>query len=307
MNKAVGYAFLGLVFAGAQSNLGAKEVPVAAGNLLQCTLDEPNLSSRTVKVGDPIVCYARPLREFGCSVFPRGAQLSGRFAEYRDPGRFIGKGWIRLEFDRLILPEGVAPISARLVSVHGFHVDVDGKILGRGHRKRDAAEWAIPVLWPEKILTLPLRGPRPTLKGERVLTLRLLDDVRLPCANFGSSWMESAWRFLQDEDLDWHESAWHPFKKVELKPFESFKSIIPFDSSLEHTTHAAGDDSAASSSRPRGEEASAMLPEQVQASRNGQSSRIGWGFPETRIRPKPAPRSPAGVFFPRGTESNTQH
>ena len=74
MNKSIRYALLVVVFAAERPNLAAKDVPLAAGNLLQCTLDEPNLSSRTVKVGDPIVCYARPLQEFGCSVFPRGTQ-----------------------------------------------------------------------------------------------------------------------------------------------------------------------------------------------------------------------------------------
>jgi hypothetical protein len=38
----------------------------------------------------------------------------------------------------------------------------------------------IPPLWPLKVLTLPARGPRPTLKGEEQLTLRLMDDVAVP-------------------------------------------------------------------------------------------------------------------------------
>jgi len=59
-------------------------------------------------------------------------------------------------------------------------VDREGKIQGRGHAKRDAVGWAIPVLWPVKILTLPARGPRPTLKGEVRITLRLLEDVEIP-------------------------------------------------------------------------------------------------------------------------------
>ena len=51
---------------------------------------------------------------------------------------------------------------------------------GKGHAKRDMVEWMIPPLWPWKIIMLPARGPRPTLKGESVLTLRLMDDVQLP-------------------------------------------------------------------------------------------------------------------------------
>jgi hypothetical protein len=41
-------------------------------------------------------------------------------------------------------------------------------------------EWLIPPLWPWKIITLPARGPRPTLKGEEQITLRLMDDIVIP-------------------------------------------------------------------------------------------------------------------------------
>jgi hypothetical protein len=223
MSRVLRYAVLAYLFAGTPLSLAARDVPLAAGNLLQCTLDEPNLSSRTVKVGDPIVCYARPEQIFGCSVFPRGSQWAGRFVEYKDPGRFVGKGWIRLDFDRLILPDGIAPISARVISVRGFKVDTDGRILGHGHPKRDAAEWAVPVLWPEKLATLPLRGPRPALKGERLITLRLLDDVRLPCTAAGLGWFDSEWRPFKDFGSP-------ASKGSQLKSFDSFSSIIRFDS-----------------------------------------------------------------------------
>jgi hypothetical protein len=72
------------------------------------------------------------------------------------------------------------PLSAKVISVPRFKVNREGKILGRGHPKRDAVGWAIPVLWPVKILTLPARGPRPNLKGEVRITLRLLEDVEIP-------------------------------------------------------------------------------------------------------------------------------
>jgi hypothetical protein len=42
--------------------------------------------------------------------------------------------------------------------------------------------WTVPVFWPSKILTLPARGPYPTLKGETRLTLRLMEDVEVPFA-----------------------------------------------------------------------------------------------------------------------------
>ena len=158
-----------------------REEILPAGMLLQCSLDEPNFSSRTAEIGDPVLCHLGAVATFGHSVFPRGAYLAGRFQEYRDPGRFFGKGWIELAFDRLVLPGAVTvPLSAKVISVPRFKVNREGKIQGRGHPKRDAVGWAIPVLWPVKILTLPARGPRPTLKGEVRIMLRLLEDVEIP-------------------------------------------------------------------------------------------------------------------------------
>jgi hypothetical protein len=59
-------------------------------------------------------------------------------------------------------------------------VDSEGKVHGRGHPKRDAVLWAIPIFWPVKIFTLPARGPFPTFKGEARLTLRLMEDMEVP-------------------------------------------------------------------------------------------------------------------------------
>ena len=157
-----------------------RELTVPAGTLLQCTLDEPNFSSRTAHVGDPVLCHIRSLTMFGRPVFPRGAFLSGRLEEFRDPGHFFGKGRLKLEFVSLTVPGGTFPLSAKIVSVPHYRVDAEGDIRGRGHARRDAVEWMIPPLWPEKIITLPARGPRPTLKGETPLLLRLMDDLSIP-------------------------------------------------------------------------------------------------------------------------------
>ena len=152
-----------------------------AGTILHCTLDEPNFSSRTAELGDPVLCHTGALPAVGRSVSYRGADLAGHFQQYRDPGHFFGKGWMDLTFDRLVLPGGVTlPLSAKVIAVSHFQVDREGKIHGGGHPKRDAVEWAIPLLWPEKVLTLPARGPRPTLKNEVRMTLRLLEDVGVP-------------------------------------------------------------------------------------------------------------------------------
>jgi len=117
---------------------------------------------------------------FGHSVFPRGAYLSGRLEDFRDPGHFVGKGRLKLVFVSLTVPGGTFPLSAKVASVPHYRVDAEGDIRGRGHARRDAVEWMIPILWPVKIITLPARGPRPTLKGETPILLRIMDDVSIP-------------------------------------------------------------------------------------------------------------------------------
>lgn len=156
---------------------------IPAGTLLHCTMDEPNFSSKTAQVGDPVLCNLGPLGAFGHSVFPRGAQLSGHLQDYKNPGHLWGKGWINIEFDRMILPgANVLPLSAKVINAPHNKVDAQGDIKGKGHPKRDALLWTVPVFWPSKILTLPARGPFPTLKGESRLTLRLMEDVEVPFA-----------------------------------------------------------------------------------------------------------------------------
>lgn len=156
---------------------------IPAGTLLHCTMDEPNFSAKTAQVGDPVLCNLGPLGAFGHSIFPRGAQLSGHLQDYKAPGHFFGKGWMAIEFDRMILPgANVLPLSAKVINAPHNHVDAHGDIKGKGHPTRDALLWTVPVFWPSKILTLPARGPYPTLKGETRLTLRLMEDVEVPFA-----------------------------------------------------------------------------------------------------------------------------
>src|ERR1700756_5267906 len=77
---------------------------IPAGTVLHCTMDEANFSPKTAMVGDPVLCHLGPLGSFGHSIFPRGAQLGGHLQDYKAPGHFWGKGWMAIEFDRLILP-----------------------------------------------------------------------------------------------------------------------------------------------------------------------------------------------------------
>ena len=163
-----------------QGGIRAQEVVVPAGTLLHCTLDEPSFSSATAAVGDPVLCHLRSLQQFGRTIFPRGSYLQGHLEAAKEPGHFFGKGFLQIQFDRIGLPSTDMPIPSKVIQAHGFKVDRQGDIVGHGHAKRDVVEWMIPPLWPWKVVSLPARGPRPTLKGEQQLTLRLMEDVDLP-------------------------------------------------------------------------------------------------------------------------------
>ena len=104
----------------------------------------------------------------------------GHLEAAKDPGHFWGKGYLKLQFDRIGVPSGDLPLEAKVISTSGYKVDKTGAIDGKGHPRRDVIEWMLPPLWPWKVIMLPARGPRPKLKGETVLSLRLMDDVPIP-------------------------------------------------------------------------------------------------------------------------------
>jgi hypothetical protein len=162
------------------AGIHAQDQLVPAGTLLQCTLDEPNFSSATAAVGDPVLCHLRSMQQFGRPLFPRGSMLGGHLEAEKEPGHFVGKGYLKLTFDRVILPSGDLPVPAKVILARGYKVDKQGAIDGKGHATRDVVEWMIPPLWPWKVVSLPFRGPRPTLKGEEPLELRLMDDIVIP-------------------------------------------------------------------------------------------------------------------------------
>jgi hypothetical protein len=172
------------------ASASARETVLPAGTLLQCTMNEPNFSSATVAVGDPVLCHLHSVTEFGQQTFPRGSYLVGHLESAKDPGHFWGKGNMKLVFDRIGLPNGDMPLDAKVIATRGYKVDKEGDIRGKGHATRDIVEWMIPPLWPWKIIMLPARGPRPTLKGESMLELRLMDDVQIPqvSATNGPDW-----------------------------------------------------------------------------------------------------------------------
>ena len=164
----------------AASRASAQDILVPAGTLLRCTMSEPNFSSATVQVGDPVLCHLGSVQQFGHNAFPRGAYMTGHLEGSKDPGHFWGKGYLRVVFDRIGTPNADINVSTKIIGTRNYPVNKDGDIKGKGHPKRDVVEWMIPPLWPWKVLMLPARGPRPTLKGEQILSLRLMEDVTIP-------------------------------------------------------------------------------------------------------------------------------
>jgi hypothetical protein len=182
MRRISTYLILSLLLLGLQASTRAQDILVPAGTLLRCTLDEPNFSSVTADIGDPVICHLNSLREFGQEVFPHGTYLGGHLEADKEPGHFFGKGYLKLEFDRIGLPSSDIPVPSKTIAAKGYKVDRHGDIIGKGHATRDVVEWMMPPLWPWKIITLPARGPRPTLKGEEQITVRLMDDIMVPRA-----------------------------------------------------------------------------------------------------------------------------
>jgi hypothetical protein len=97
-----------------------REVALPAGTLLQCTLNEPNFSSATADIGDPVVCHLRGVNEFGQQAFPRGSYLVGHLESAKEPGHFVGKGSLKLQFDRIGLPSGDLPLEAKMIGTRGY-------------------------------------------------------------------------------------------------------------------------------------------------------------------------------------------
>ena len=82
--------------------------------------------------------------------------MVGRFEDYKDPGHFVGKGWMELKFDRMVVGnDTVIPISTRVVATSGrIRWIAMGEFWGQGHPVKDTVEWLIPVLWPIDLINL---------------------------------------------------------------------------------------------------------------------------------------------------------
>jgi len=169
-------ASISLMLLVAPAALHATDQLIPGGSTFTCRVSEGRISSKTMAIGDPVLCTLNPVEFYGRSVLPYGS----RFVDYKDPGHFVGKGWMELRFDRMFLGNRVIPIDAKVVAVPKYRVDPQGRILGNGHPVKDVVTWLIPVLWPIDLINLPRRGPYPVIKPETLLTLEMMDDVGIP-------------------------------------------------------------------------------------------------------------------------------
>jgi len=229
MKSSLWFAIFAVCLSAFTLSASARDVVLPAGTLLQCTLNEPNFSSATADVGDPVLCHLRAQTEFGQQAFPRGTYLVGHLESAKDPGHFFGKGYLKLQFDRIGLPSGDLPLEAKVIATRGYKVDKEGKIDGKGHVKRDIIEWMLPPLWPWKVIMLPARGPRPMLKGETALSLRLMDDVQIP--QVAAQTLSPGWHFfghVRTESFDVQASVARPQLTVrQLTPIGDATSQVP--------------------------------------------------------------------------------
>lgn len=226
--KSIVYASLAVLVLGLTLSASTRDVILPAGTLLQCTMNEPNFSSSTVAVGDPVLCHLRGVTEFGQQAFPRGSYLVGHLESAKDPGHFFGKGNMKLQFDRIGLPSGDLPLDAKVIATRGYKVDRDGEIRGKGHAKRDIVEWMLPPLWPWKVIMLPARGPRPALKGESVMTLRLMDDVQIPQLAAGRAPLGPGWHFFgEPRSESFQDSQVQDSQLRQATPQLSLREVTP--------------------------------------------------------------------------------
>jgi len=85
-------------------------------------MSEPSFSSATAEVGDPVLCHLAAVQVFGHNIFPRGAYMGGHLEAEKDPGRFFGKGYLKIVFDRIAVPNSEFPLDAKIVAARGYHV-----------------------------------------------------------------------------------------------------------------------------------------------------------------------------------------
>src|SRR6202163_2980844 len=141
------YAVLAASLLALTLGASAREMVLPAGTLLKCSLNEPNLSSASVAVGDPVLCHLHSVTEFGQQAFPRGSYLVGHLESAKDHGHFWGKGDLKLVFDRIGMPQGDMPLEAKVIATRGYKVDKEGDIRGKSQGQREILGLRRPPPW----------------------------------------------------------------------------------------------------------------------------------------------------------------
>ncbi len=115
MKRCLLYGTMVVALLGLTLGASARDVVLPAGTLLQCTLNEPNFSSASVDVGDPVLCHLHEVSEFGRPAFPRGSYLVGHLEASKEPGHFFGprrqdrwKGTRQARYCRMAVATAVA-------------------------------------------------------------------------------------------------------------------------------------------------------------------------------------------------------
>jgi hypothetical protein len=121
-----------------------------------------------------------------------------------------------------------------MIAVSSYNVDRNGKIIGHGHATRDTVEWMLPPLWPWKVLSLPARGPRPTLKGEAQVTLRVMDDLVISRAVRESTLPPPTpgWRRFGEQPSSFTPSQVAPPRAFAAMSYQPAASVAPASATM---------------------------------------------------------------------------
>lgn len=77
--------FLATFFILSASLASGAEQMIPAGSVIQCVVSEPNLSSKTMQIGDPVLCQVSHVELYGRSVFRMRATWSAALKNTKTP------------------------------------------------------------------------------------------------------------------------------------------------------------------------------------------------------------------------------
>lgn len=139
-------ALLGILLAVLSVSLARAETyAIAAGTTLHCRLVQ-TLSTKLSFQGDTFTAtVTEPLVIDGKHVIPVGSTIDGRISWLARPGRIKGVGEMRLDAEKITLPDGRSfMVNAVLVNAYGAEgarvAGEEGNIKGPGSRRKDLEE-----------------------------------------------------------------------------------------------------------------------------------------------------------------------